>query len=796
MTTDVHSDAENAERGRTQSFEADVSRLLHLMVHSVYSDRDIFVRELVSNAADACEKLRYEALARPELIEEGGPFAITIAIDPDAKTLTFADNGVGMGREELVEALGTIASSGTRAFLEKLGAEDKAKEGAANLIGQFGIGFYSAFMVADEVVVETRRAGTPKRGRWSSDGKGAYTIAPLAIESRAPPRRARRPASQCQASSEYAEPHRLERIVREHSGAVAVPIDSSRSPARSRAASPTARRSGPSRSRISRRRDYTEFYRGLSGQYDEPALTRPLARRRASRIYGARLRSGIAAVRPVRSARKGRAKLYVRRVLISQDADLLPGWLRFVRLVVDSADMPLNVSREMIQESAVFAAIRKGVANRIVQELTKLAESEPEKFAKVWENFGAVLKEGLYEDPERRDALFKLARFATSSHPDGGRTLADYVGALKENQTAIYYLTGDDAKRLAASPQLEGFRARGVEVLLLADPVDAFWVSTAAGYRGQAVQIGEPGGRRHQGDRARRRRRSRRPRAGAKSATLFAYFKQKLGERDRGRARLRSLDGKRRLPGRARFRARPPARKDARLAWPRQRADQADPRDQPSHPLTASLAKTFSERSDKAMIDDAAFLLLDEARLMEGGSLADAFGLRCAAPSRDGEGAGVRDGERRRAAVIPTSATPHSLLRQPRLAQRVEPRLRGRGLRAINNLTLSLGLRRRAFGQRGLRLVHVAFGRVRGGQIEVRPNYLNIRRRSPCLLSPITVSKCPRPSSASAMKLCHWPILRIRAKLQAHGLLHVGFCLFELTQIRLDVTAKREWSVA
>ena len=216
-------------------------------------------------------------------------------------------------------------------------------------------------------------------------------------------------------------------------------------------------------------------------------------------------------------ARKSRNKLYVRRVLITQDADLLPGWLRFVRLVVDSADLPLNVSREMIQQSAVFAAIRKGVTNRMVQELTKLAESEPERYAKIWENFGAVLKEGLYEDPERRDALFKLARFATTTHPAGDRTLADYVAGLRENQTAIYYLTGEDAKRLAASPQLEGFRARDVEVLLLADPVDAFWVSSAVGYRRQAVQVGQPGRRRHQGDRAQGRRVGAPPRPRPKS---------------------------------------------------------------------------------------------------------------------------------------------------------------------------------------------------------------------------------------------------------------------------------------
>jgi len=223
LTTEVHSPADKASQASTQRFEADVSRLLHLMVHSVYSDRDIFVRELVSNAADACEKLRYEALARPELIESGGAFAITIAIDQDEKTLTFSDNGVGMGRDELVEALGTIASSGTRAFLEKLGTEEANKQGA-NLIGQFGIGFYSAFMVAEEVVVETRRAGASEAWRWSSDGKGAYTIEPLTIDA-APLRGARIRLHLNDASGDYCEPHRIERIVREHSGAVAVPID-------------------------------------------------------------------------------------------------------------------------------------------------------------------------------------------------------------------------------------------------------------------------------------------------------------------------------------------------------------------------------------------------------------------------------------------------------------------------------------------------------------------------------------------------------------------------------------------
>jgi molecular chaperone HtpG len=440
------------EAAKTQSFEADVSRLLHLMVHSVYSDREIFVRELVSNAADACEKLRYEAIAKPELIDRGGPFAIRIALDPEAKTLTISDNGVGMDREDLTQGLGTIARSGTKAFLDKLAADEASKEASA-LIGQFGIGFYSAFMVADEVVVETRPAGGDAAWRWSSDGKGSFTIAPLALEV-APERGTRVILHLNDASHDFSDAHRLERIVREHSGAVPVPIDLIDKPgAEPRRIADGAAIWAKSKSDVTPE-EYAEFYRGLSGQFDEPALTMHW---RAEGRHEYTVLAFIPGSRPFDlfdPTRKGRNKLYVRRVLITENADILPGWLRFMRLVVDSADLPLNVSREMIQESAVFSAIRKGVTNRVVQELGKLAEAEPEKFAKIWEHFGAVIKEGLYEDPERRDGIFKIARFASTTHPAGDRTLAQYVAGLRENQTAIYYLTGEDAKRLAPSSRV------------------------------------------------------------------------------------------------------------------------------------------------------------------------------------------------------------------------------------------------------------------------------------------------------------------------------------------------------
>ena len=323
MTADASTPTAEA---RTQSFEADVSRLLHLMVHSVYSDRAIFVRELVSNAADACEKLRYEAIAKPELIEDGAPFAIEIAINPDAKTLTFSDNGVGMTREDLTQGLGTIARSGTKAFLDKLAADDASKEAAA-LIGQFGIGFYSSFMVADEVVVDTRRAGASEAWRWSSDGKGSFTIAPLALES-APKRGTRVTLHLNDEAHEFAEPRKVERIVREHSGAVAVPIDLiEKLGAEKRRIGDGAAIWAKPKSDVTAE-EYTEFYRGLSGQFDEPALT---LHWRAEGRHEYTVLAFIPGSRPFDlfdPARKGRNKLYVRRVLITEDADLLPGWLQ------------------------------------------------------------------------------------------------------------------------------------------------------------------------------------------------------------------------------------------------------------------------------------------------------------------------------------------------------------------------------------------------------------------------------------------------------------------------------------
>jgi len=465
-----------------RSFEADVSRLLHMMVHSVYSDRDVFLRELISNAADACEKLRYEAIAQPELLGEEPKLAITIEADAEAGRLIIADNGIGMSRDEMVEALGTIARSGTRSFMERITAAD-GKDGA-QLIGQFGVGFYSAFMVAADVEVVSRRAGSDEAWAWSSDGKGEFTVAPVALEE-APARGTRVTLRLMDDAKTYAERWTLERIVKEQSGHVPVSIALVEKPG----AEPATLADGAAlwtrpKSEISKD-EYADFYRSVAGQYDEPAATIHF-RAEGRHEYTALV--FVPGARPFDlfdADRKGRIKLYVKRVFITDEAELMPRYLRFVRGIVDTADLPLNVSREMIQNSPLLGAIKKGVTNRILSDLAKLAGQDAEVFARIWENFGAVIKEGLYEDFERRAQLLDLSRFRTTASGEGWRSLKDYVGALKENQTAIYYIVGDDAGRIANSPQLEGFRARGIEVLLLSDPVDSFWVSAAPDFEGK-----------------------------------------------------------------------------------------------------------------------------------------------------------------------------------------------------------------------------------------------------------------------------------------------------------------------
>ena len=466
----------------TQPFQAEVSELLHLMVHSVYSETDIFLRELVSNASDACDKLRYEAIASPALLGEGDALKIRIIPDKTAGTLTIADNGIGMERQELIDHLGTIARSGTKAFVSKL---REAKDGLG-LIGQFGVGFYSAFMVAEKIVVVSRRAGESDVWSWSSSGGSGFEIARAGDEEAARVLRGTEIVLHLKDDAKkYLETYEIERIVSAYSDNILFPIElvpEEGEPRQINSASALWQRS---KSELSAE-DYKKAYQQIASAFDDPAMT---LHYRAEGRYSYAVLLFAPSTKPFdlfEPNRKGRVKLYVRRVFITDDADLLPGYLRFIRGVVDSEDLPLNISREMLQNNPQLAQIRKAVATRVVSELESLAEKDAENFAKIWDAFGAVLKEGIYEDFERREKLLALSRFTTTSGEK--RSLKQIIADFKPNQTEIYYLVGESIERLKSNPRLEAATARGIEVLLLSDPVDAFWTSMPTEFEGKPLK--------------------------------------------------------------------------------------------------------------------------------------------------------------------------------------------------------------------------------------------------------------------------------------------------------------------
>jgi molecular chaperone HtpG len=468
----------------THPFQAEVAELLRLMVHAVYSETDVFLRELISNASDACDKLRYEAIARPDLLADGAALTIRIVPDAKAQTLTIKDTGIGMDRQELIDNLGTVARSGTRAFLGRL---SEAKDGAG-LIGQFGVGFYSAFIAADRITVVSRRAGANEAGSgeawvWRSSGGNGFELEPANADEAARVTRGTEIVLHLKDDARrYLEPFEIERVVKTYSDHILFPIElaeAGKEPRQINAASALWHRT---KSEL-KADDYAQAYRSIAAAFDEPVLTIH---------YKAEGRQSYAVLLFVSTAepfdlfdpaRKDRIKLYVRRVYITDDAALLPSYLRFLRGVVDSEDLPLNISREMLQNNPQVEQIRKGLTSRVLTELEGLAGKDAETFAKIWSAFGKIVKEGLYEDQERRDQLLALARFTTTVGDT--RSLKQYVADFKPNQTEIYYLVGDSAERVRSNPKLEAARARGIEVLLLTDPVDAFWTAAPLGFEGK-----------------------------------------------------------------------------------------------------------------------------------------------------------------------------------------------------------------------------------------------------------------------------------------------------------------------
>jgi len=467
------------------SFQAEVSRLLDIVANSLYSHKEIFLRELISNASDACDRLRYVALTEPGLMAEDPDFAITLQIDKKARTLSVADNGIGMGRQDLIDNLGTIARSGTAAFVEQI---DK-KQSDVSLIGQFGVGFYSAFMVADQVTVVSRKAGEEQTWCWVSDGKGSFTV----TEAEAAIGRGTHITLHLRKDQgEFLEPARLRQIVKTYSDHIAIPVrlGEGDEPEMLNAASAIWTRQ---KSEITDEQ-YREFYHHVAHAFDEPWM------RLHFKAEGAMEYTGLLFVPKSRPfdlfdpSRRHKVKLYVRRIFITDECEgLVPSYLRFLRGVVDSQDLPLNVSREMLQNNPMLTRIRKAVVKRVIGELAKKAEKAPDDYAVFWNSFGAVLKEGLYEDGDQKDKLLELTRFHSTAGDDLV-SLADYVGRMKDGQDAIFYITGDERTALARSPQLEGFRAKGVEVLMMTDPVDEFWVPAIGSFQDKPFKSVTRGG--------------------------------------------------------------------------------------------------------------------------------------------------------------------------------------------------------------------------------------------------------------------------------------------------------------
>jgi len=468
-------------------FSAEVGRLLDLVVHSLYSEREIFLRELVANAADATDRRRFEALTQPAL---GAPGGARVGIIPDkaARTITIADDGIGMSKEELAANLGTIARSGTRLF----GAEAaKAKpDEKVDLIGQFGVGFYSAFMVADRVEATSRRAGSDEAWTWASEGAGAYTLAPAERD---------RPGTTVTLhmkadADEFLEPIRLQTIVKKWADHITVPITIADGGEDKPANEGTAlwRKS---KAEVTEEQ-YKDFYRHLGNIFDDPWATLHWRAEGALEFSALLFVPGMKPFDAVEGPRESRVRLHVRRMFITDEAGLLPPWLRFVQGVVDTEDLPLNVSREMLQATPVLARIRKAVTGRVMSELKSRAKDAAETdgtdkdgadYAKLWENFGFILKEAVWEDSEHRTEVAGLMRVRSSTQ-EGLTGLDAYVARMKPGQDAVYFLTGDDADAMARSPQLEGFKARGVEVLLLTDPVDSFWPDRLREWEGKPLR--------------------------------------------------------------------------------------------------------------------------------------------------------------------------------------------------------------------------------------------------------------------------------------------------------------------
>jgi molecular chaperone HtpG len=596
----------------TLSFQAEVSRLLEIVAHSLYSQKEVFLRELISNASDACDRLRYAAITTPDLSAGDADYRITLTVDREARTLTVADNGIGMGREDLVGNLGTIARSGTKAFLDTLSGDAKKDVG---LIGQFGVGFYSAFMVSREVEVFSRRAGEEQGWRWVSDGKGSFTISPADDVARG----TRIVMHLSEGEDEFLEPLRLRQIVKTHSDHIAIPIVLTDAEGEQETLNRASALWTRSKSEITPEQ-YKEFYHHAAHAFDEPWLTVHWKAEGAIEYASLLFVPTSPPFDLWEPDRKHRVKLYVRRVFVTEAAEgLIPPYLRFLRGVIDSEDLPLNVSRELLQSNPTVTKIRQGVTKKVLAELNRKAKDDPAAYATFWAAFGAVMKEGLYEDRDQRDALLPLMRFR-STKGDDLVSLEEYVGRMRPGQDEIWYITGDDAAALARSPQLEGFRAREIEVLLLTDPVDEFAVPSLGDFQGKTFKSATRGGA--DLSKVETPAEAPKPEAGGEGLdSLIAALKLALTDE------IKDVRVSQRLTDSAVCLVADEGDTDLhleRLLKQHRRVENGAKRIlevNPGHPLIRRLAERAT--AGDAGLEDCAFLLLDQARIVEGEKLPD-----------------------------------------------------------------------------------------------------------------------------------------------------------------------------
>lgn len=603
-----------------KKFEADTGKILDIVINSLYSEREIFVRELISNASDAIDKKKYLALTNKSINDTSDPFEIKIEVNSKENTIKISDNGIGMDEEDLINSLGTIARSGTKAFLEQFNKSKDDKKGDVNLIGQFGVGFYASFMVADKVEVLSKKAGTDKSWKWISDGKSGYNI-----------EKGEKTNSGTELilhlkkdAKEFLEGTRIQFVVRKYSDHISYPVkmlEVSKKDANEETINEASALWTRAPKDI-KEKQYEDFFSHIGAGFAKPLLT--MHNNTEGTVSYTNLLC-IPSSKPFdlfNPDRKSSLKLYINRVFITDKCDnLIPAYLRFVKGIVDTQDIDLNVSREMLQNNPAVAKISKSLVGKILRELKKIADKNKAKYIQFWNEFGQVLKEGLYEDLERKDALLELARFSNNENDDL-ISLEDYVNAMDKNQKDIYYIAADTKSQALSSPHLEGFKSKGIKVLVMADPIDQFWLSMAGQFKEKnfvSITQGEIDLDNIKSDKKDPKNKdTKKDDVDKKFTNLIAHLKASLGQNVKDiRLTSKLTDSPACLVA---------DKGDMDVAM-ENLMKQRDPNYQsaprileinPEHALVEKMNKLLSDKKHNNLVDDAGTLLFEQARMMEG----------------------------------------------------------------------------------------------------------------------------------------------------------------------------------